>query len=70
MAVSPKSKVFFFEKKKQKTFAFWCATLRQRAQRGKSFLVLFLKKEHSSSRTWGARSHAPRAAYFVAGKLK
>jgi hypothetical protein len=40
------SKVFFFEKKKQKTFASWAEPLRlQRAQTRKSFLVLFFKKE-------------------------
>jgi hypothetical protein len=41
-------KVFFFEKKKQKTFDLWCGAHRQRAPRNKSFLVLFFKKEHSS----------------------
>jgi hypothetical protein len=39
-------RIFFFEKKKQKTFDFWCVSRRQRAQRDKSFLVLFFKKEH------------------------
>jgi hypothetical protein len=39
------SKAFFFEKKKQKTFDSWYAPRRQRAQRDKSFLVLFFKKE-------------------------
>jgi hypothetical protein len=41
-------KVFFFEKKKQKTFAYGRALARQRAQRDKSFLLLFFKKEESS----------------------
>jgi hypothetical protein len=40
-----KSKVFFFEKKKQKTFVILEMTYRQRQQRDKSFLVLFFKKE-------------------------
>jgi hypothetical protein len=39
----------FFEKKKQKTFDCWRAPRRQRAQRDKSFLVLFFKKEHPFS---------------------
>jgi len=38
------SKAFFFEKKKQKTFDSRYAPRRQRAQRDKSFLVLFFKK--------------------------
>jgi hypothetical protein len=37
--------MFFFEKKNQKTFACWRALRRQRAQRDKSFLLLFFKKE-------------------------
>jgi hypothetical protein len=40
-------KVFFFEKKKQKTFGTWCEASRQRTQMSTSFLVLFFKKEHS-----------------------
>jgi hypothetical protein len=43
----PKGKVFFSEEKKQKTFDRLSRTLRPRAQTGKSFLVLFFKKEHS-----------------------
>jgi ABC-type phosphate/phosphonate transport system substrate-binding protein len=39
-------KAFFFEKKKQKTFVLWCAPRRQHTPNGKSFLVLFFKKEH------------------------
>jgi len=37
--------MFFFEKKNQKTFITWRAPRRQRAQRDKSFLLLFFKKE-------------------------
>jgi len=40
--------IFFFEKKKQKTFDFGARCRRVRASTGKSFLVLFFKKEHSS----------------------
>jgi hypothetical protein len=43
------SKVFFFEKKKQKTFGALSRTLRQRTPSDKSFLVLFFKKEPLSS---------------------
>jgi hypothetical protein len=40
------SKVFFFEKKKQKTFGHWLRLFRiGSAQTRKSFLVLFFKKE-------------------------
>jgi hypothetical protein len=38
-------RLFFFEKKKQKTFACWRALRRQSVQKDKSFLVLFFKKE-------------------------
>jgi hypothetical protein len=39
-------KIFFFEKKKQKTFACWAQRFRMgSAQMNKSFLVLFFKKE-------------------------
>jgi hypothetical protein len=39
-------KVFFFEKKKRKTFGNWAEPLgRDRSQVRKSFLVLFFKKE-------------------------
>jgi hypothetical protein len=38
-------KIFFSEEKKQKTFDFYRLPRRQRAQRDKSFLVLFFKKE-------------------------
>jgi hypothetical protein len=40
-----KSKVFFFEKKKQKTFGLWRARSSRRGPQGQSFLVLFYKKE-------------------------
>jgi hypothetical protein len=40
-----KRKNFFFEKKKQKTFANWAEPIRRRAPWSKSFLVLFFKKE-------------------------
>jgi hypothetical protein len=40
--LSERKKVFFFEKKKQKTFDCWYEARRQRAQRVKSFLVPFL----------------------------
>jgi hypothetical protein len=40
-------KVFFSEEKKQKTLDWLSRTRRQRAPKGKSFLVLFFKKEHS-----------------------
>jgi hypothetical protein len=38
----------FLKKKKQKTFDTWRAPGRQRAQREKSFLLLFCKKEGPS----------------------
>jgi len=46
-------KVFFFEKKKQKTFALLLSTCMEvgsltRPPKSKSFLVLFFKKEDSS----------------------
>jgi hypothetical protein len=37
--------MFFFEKKNQKTFAFLRALPGRRAPSGKSFLLLFFKKE-------------------------
>ncbi len=40
-----KQKVFFFEKKNQKTFDYWGCALRQRTPIIKSFLLLFFKKE-------------------------
>jgi hypothetical protein len=44
--MSGESKGFFFEKKKQKTFGNWAEPWRMgSAQTGKSFLVLFFKKE-------------------------
>jgi hypothetical protein len=38
-------KVFFFEKKKQKTFIHWCGPTGRCPTISKSFLVLFFKKE-------------------------
>jgi hypothetical protein len=44
--LSRKSKRFFFEKKKQKTFGPWTVLLKTPgAQISKSFLLLFFKKE-------------------------
>jgi hypothetical protein len=40
-----KRKVFFFEKKKQKTFGLWRARCGRSGPQGSSFLVLFYKKE-------------------------
>jgi len=40
-----KGRMFFFEKKNQKTFIALSWTRRQRAQTRQSFLVLFFKKE-------------------------
>jgi hypothetical protein len=43
-------KVFFFEKKKQKTFGCWAPSYPQaRSKINKSFLLLFFKKENLSS---------------------
>jgi hypothetical protein len=43
--VKEESKRFFFEKKKQKTFANWATGADNNTDRSKSFLVLFSKKE-------------------------
>jgi hypothetical protein len=49
-------KAFFFEKKKQKTFAYLAAALPDRARPiCKSFLVLFFKKEPLASMIQAAR---------------
>jgi hypothetical protein len=48
--VKEERKRFFFEKKKQKTFANWGPwQARANARRTKSFLLLFFKKEALSS---------------------
>jgi hypothetical protein len=44
--VPGEGKQFFFEKKNQKTFESWAEPIRRgRSQVGKSFLLLFFKKE-------------------------
>jgi hypothetical protein len=46
--LATEGKDFFFEKKKQKTFATWLRASGNSEPIIKSFLVLFFKKEHSS----------------------
>jgi len=48
MVPGRKSKHFFFEKKKQKTFSNCRVFPEKYTAENKSFLVLFFKKEHSS----------------------
>jgi hypothetical protein len=43
--------MFFFEKKNQKTFVPWRTLPERRVPTGKSFLLLFFKKEDLSSFT-------------------
>jgi|GEM_PF-1919704 len=49
LGMAKKKEVFFFEKKKQKTFDRGVLFRRLRDSTDQSFLVLFFKKEQSSS---------------------